>query len=113
MTGISGAETGQVLMGGTPWEFRDRYIENSPIFYLDRIETPLLIVHGSADITVAPFLGDELFVGLRRLGKEAEYAKYEGETHSPSDWSYANQVDLCGRIIAWFDKYLKSAQPPN
>ncbi|MGO9520064.1 MAG: S9 family peptidase [Candidatus Korobacteraceae bacterium] len=105
--GISIEEHGQGLMGGTPWQFRDRYIENSPIFYLDRAETPLLIVHGSADTTVAAFLGDEVFVALRRLGKEVEYAKYEGEGHSPIYWSYANQVDFCERVMVWFDTHLK------
>ncbi len=102
-------EHGQGLMGGTPWEFRERYVENSPIFYLDRVETPVLLVHGSKDSNIFPFLSDEVFVGLRRLGKEAEYAKYEGEEHSPISWSYANQVDLCSRMIAWFEKYLKGS----
>jgi dipeptidyl aminopeptidase/acylaminoacyl peptidase len=108
----STSEEGQGLMGGTPWEFRDRYIENSPIFYLNRIETPLLIVHGSDDDAIAPFLGDEVFVGLRRLGKQATYAKYQGEGHDPEAWSYANQLDFCNRVIAWFDKYLKASTPP-
>jgi dipeptidyl aminopeptidase/acylaminoacyl peptidase len=93
------------IMGGTPWQFRERYIENSPIFYFDRIETPLLIVHGSEDHVVDPFLGDQVFVALRRLGKEVEYAKYEGEGHVPT--SYANRVDLCNRVLAWFEKHLK------
>jgi dipeptidyl aminopeptidase/acylaminoacyl peptidase len=105
--GTSIAEQGQGLMGGTPWQFLKRYLENSPIFYLDRVETPLLIVHGASDTTVPPFLGDEVFVGLRRLGKKVEYARYEGEGHSPSYWSYANQVDFCNRMISWFDLYLE------
>lgn len=109
--GQSVAESGQALMGGTPWQFPQRYTENSPVFYLDRVETPLLIAHGTADETVAPFLGDEVFVGLRRLGKEVEYAKYEGEEHSPLYWSYVNQLDYCNRVIAWFDKYLKAPPP--
>jgi len=99
-------ENGQGLMGGTPWQVRERYIENSPIFHLDRIKTPLLIIHASADTAVAPFLGDEVFVALRRLGKEVGYAKYEGESHSPIYWSYPNQVDFCNRMIAWFDLHL-------
>ena len=105
--GTSIAEHGQGLMGGTPWEFRDRYIENSPFFYLDRVETPLLIVHGGLDLDVASFLGEEVFVALRRLGKQVEYAKYQGEEHSPAYWSYANQEDFCQRMIAWFDVHLK------
>jgi dipeptidyl aminopeptidase/acylaminoacyl peptidase len=99
----------QGMMGGTPWQYRERYIENSPIFYLDRVETPLLITHGSEDKTVAPFLADQVFVGLRRLGKEVEYANYEGAGHIPSTWGYANYVDFCERIISWFDRHLKVA----
>lgn len=106
---ISILETGQGLMGGGPWQYRERYIDNSPIYYLDRIKTPLLIVHGTEDQAVAPFLADEIFVGLRRLGKETEYAKYQGESHSPFYWSYANQLDYCRRIMGWFDKYLKGS----
>jgi dipeptidyl aminopeptidase/acylaminoacyl peptidase len=111
--GTSNLENGQNALGGTPWNVRDRYIENSPIFYMDRVETPLLIIHGSEDRVVAPFLGDEVFVALRRLGKQVEYAKYQGEDHSPLYWSYANQLDFCSRMLAWFDKYLNSVQPPN
>lgn len=100
-------ERGQGLMGGTPWQYRERYIENSPAFYLDRVETPLLLVHGTLDSDVAPFLGDQIFVGLRRLRKEVEYAKYIGEEHSPIYWSHANQLDFCKRWIDWFTRYLR------
>jgi dipeptidyl aminopeptidase/acylaminoacyl peptidase len=65
-----------------------------------------LIVNGGEDAAVAPFLGDEVFVGLRRLGKEVEYAKYAGEGHSPVYWSYANQLDVCARVISWLDEHL-------
>jgi dipeptidyl aminopeptidase/acylaminoacyl peptidase len=110
--GTSNLEHGQNGLAGMPWEVRERYIENSPIFYLDRVETPLLIVHGSNDTAVAPFLGDELFVDLRRLGNEVQYAKYGGEGHSPADeWSCTNQIDLATRMLAWFDKYLKPESP--
>jgi len=109
--GISIAELGKGLMGGTPWEFRERYIENSPLFFLDRVDTPVLLVHGGEDTTVGPFLADEVFVGLRRLGKEVEYAKYLGEGHSPVYWGYKNQADLCNRILSWFGKYLKEPVP--
>jgi len=111
--GSSLLEYGQDALGGTPWQSREKYIENSPIFFLDRVETPLLIVHGTDDSTVAPFLGDEVFVGLRRLGKDVEYTKYEGEGHSPLYWSYANQMDFCNRMIAWFEKYLKDRLTPG
>jgi dipeptidyl aminopeptidase/acylaminoacyl peptidase len=106
--GISIEEQGPGSLGGTPWAVRDRYIANSPVFFLDRIETPLLILQGGEDVTVDPFLADELFVDMRRLGKEAEYARYDGEGHSPLYWGYANQVDFCNRVIAWFDLHLKA-----
>jgi dipeptidyl aminopeptidase/acylaminoacyl peptidase len=102
-------EEGQGRMGGTPWQFRDRYIENSPVFYLDRVKTPLLIVHGALDNTVPPFLADETFVGLRRLGKEVVYAKYEGEGHWQGEWGYANQVDYWNRVIDWFKSHLQDS----
>lgn len=102
-------ETGQGLMGGAPWEFRDRYIENSPVFFLDRVKTPVLIVHGGGDKVVAPFLADQLFVALRRLGADVVYAKYAGEDHYPSMWSRQNQRDLGNRMLAWFDKFLSGA----
>lgn len=104
---ISNLEHGQDGLGGTLWDVRERYIENSPLFFLDRVETPVLVAHGGNDTTVAPFLGDELYVALRRLGKEVEYDKYEGEGHSPLDWSHANQSDLCQRMLDWFDRHLK------
>lgn len=100
-------EHGFDAMGGTPWEFRERYIENSPLFYFDRIVTPLLIIHGGTDNAVAPCLGDEVFVALRRLDREVEYAKYGGEGHSQLFWSRANQLDCWNRIITWFEKYLE------
>lgn len=106
--GTSNLEHGQDALGGTPWEVRERYIENSPIFYLDRVQTPLLVIQGSSDRGVAPFLADEIFVDLRRLGKAVQYAKYQGEGHGLDYWSYANQTDFCDRTIAWFDRYLRN-----
>ena len=100
-------EHGQNALGGSPWEVRERFVENSPLFYLDRTDTPLLIVQGADDTAVAPFLADEIFVGLRRLGKEAEYAKYGGEGHEPSYWSRPNQIDFCTRMLDWFEVHLR------
>ena len=95
-------------LGGTPWTVRERYVENSPIFYLDRVTTPLLIVQGDRDETVSPFLADEVFVDMRTLGKEVEYAKYVGEGHSPPEWHLEHQLDFCDRVTAWFQQYLKT-----
>ncbi len=105
--GLNWVEEGQGLMGGSPWQHRDRFIENSPFFYFDRVETPLLIIHGGSDETVPVVESHIAFGALRRLGKDVVFAEYKGEGHAPSTWTYPNRVDYCERIIAWFDKYLK------
>jgi len=105
--GVAWSEGGQGRMGGSPWEYRERYIENSPVFYLNRVETPLLIIHGTADDAVPAFLADQVFTGLRRLGKPVTYVRYEGEGHWEGSWSYANQVDALSRTLAWFERHLK------
>jgi len=101
------SETGQGGLGGTLWQNRDRYIENSPVFYLDRVQTPLLIVHGASDSRVINEQMDEVFVDLRRLGKEVSYANYGGEEHVEQEWGIANQKDYWNRVIDWFDTHLQ------
>jgi dipeptidyl aminopeptidase/acylaminoacyl peptidase len=105
------AESGQGRMGGSPWEVRERYLENSPIFQLDRVDTPLLIIHGTVDRAVAPFLTDQVFVGLRRLGKRVDYVRYAGEDHWEGQWGRPNQIDYLTRVIDWFDRYLCAGGP--
>lgn len=103
---IGWSEEGQGRMGGHPWQYFQRYVENSPVFYLDRVTTPLLIVHGALDDTVPPAQAEEVFVGLRRLGKEVVYARYEGEEHWQGTWGHANVVDYWERVLDWFDRHI-------
>src|SRR5688500_4413841 len=105
---IAWSESGQGRMGGSPWEFPERYIENSPVFYLDRVATPLLIVHGEQESAVPACLADEVFTGLSRLGKPVTYLRYRNEGHWEVPWSYGNQLYVLKRVIAWFDRYLKA-----
>jgi dipeptidyl aminopeptidase/acylaminoacyl peptidase len=104
---VGWAETGQGRMGGTPRQYRARYFENSPVFYLDQVKTPLLLVHGELDRAVPCQQAEEVFIGLRRLGKEVVYAKYTGEEHWPGTWSPANITDYWNRVIEWFDRHLQ------
>lgn len=101
--GVGYIEEGQGGMGGSLWEYRDRYRENSPLYFFDRIETPVMIVHGTLD-SLPVHLGDQIFVALRRLGKPSLYVRYEGERHGIAD--HANVVDYCNRMISWFERYL-------
>lgn len=105
--GIGWTESGQGGMPGTPWQYRSTYIENSPLFYLDRVETPLLIVHGALDEAVPVTESDSVFVSLRRLGKEVVYVKYAGEGHWEGEWGRPNVLDYWSRVISWFEDHLK------
>ena len=100
--GTSWAEEGQGRMGGPPWQFPERYVQNSPAFFLNKIETPLLISQGGMD--VSPFQADEIFVGLRRLGKKVVYVRYEYEGHGVEHPS--NRIDYWNRILEWFASHL-------
>src|SRR5438045_6614316 len=104
--GVNWSECDQGRMAGSPWEFRDRYIDNSPFFFLDRVRTPVLLLHGGADRTVVPARAEETFVGLRRLGRDVTLVEYAGEDHHPGSWSSADATDYWNRIFAWFEKYL-------
>jgi dipeptidyl aminopeptidase/acylaminoacyl peptidase len=104
--GVGLSEEGQLLLGGPPWQFPLRYLENSPVLHLDRVGTPVLIVHGVLDDFVPVAQSDELFVGLRRLGKQAVYARYEGEGHWQGSWGHANAVDYWNRVLEWFDQHI-------
>jgi dipeptidyl aminopeptidase/acylaminoacyl peptidase len=75
-------EQGQSRIGGTLWNKRDLFIENSPIFFADRITTPLLIMSNDTDGAVPWYQGIELFTAMRRLGKPAWLLSYNGEEHN-------------------------------
>jgi dipeptidyl aminopeptidase/acylaminoacyl peptidase len=105
------AEQGQGRMGGTLWDVRFRYIENSPVFYFDRVTAPILLIHGDSDRNVPSFLADQVFSSLRRLGKTVEYARYRGEGHWEAEWSLSNQVDYLERLTRWLDYHLRPVAP--
>ena len=99
-------EVGQAGMGGSLWEFPQRYIDGSPVFHLDQVETPLLLIHGDQDFV--PFeQAKEMFMGLARLEKEVVLLKYKEADHAPSFWSNEKLSDYWERILNWFDEYLK------
>lgn len=100
----------QSRIGGTPWEYPARYIENSPIFNIDKINTPLLIMHNDEDGHVPWYQGIEFFVSLRRLGKPSWFLNYNGEPHWPL--KLQNRIDFNIRMAQFFDHYLKGAAKP-
>jgi dipeptidyl aminopeptidase/acylaminoacyl peptidase len=103
-------EKTQSRIGGTLWEARDKYIANSPLFFADRINTPLLILHNDEDTAVPWYQGIELFVALRRLEKPAWMLNYNGDPH----WvmSDENRMDFAKRMQQFFDHYMKGDPLP-
>jgi dipeptidyl aminopeptidase/acylaminoacyl peptidase len=99
-------EKSQDRIGGTLWEYPERYIEHSAIFRLDRVKTPLLTISGDQDPNVPANQSRELYYALRRLGKEVEWVRYTNGGHRPPN-SVAESIDFENRIVAWYDKYLK------
>ncbi len=104
-------ERTQSRIGGTIWEYPLRYIENSPIFSVDRITTPLLMIHNDADDAVPWYQGIEYYLALRRLKKEVYMFSYNGEPHNLR--RRANQKDYTVRLQQFFDYYLKGAPKPE
>jgi dipeptidyl aminopeptidase/acylaminoacyl peptidase len=113
-TGISRQfqyERTQSRIGGTPWEYPIRYLENSPLFFTDKINTPILIMHNDKDSAVPWYQGIEWFSALRRLGKPAWMLNYRGEPHWPL--KPANRQDFQRRMSQFFDHYLQGAPVPR
>jgi dipeptidyl aminopeptidase/acylaminoacyl peptidase len=99
-------EGGIFACGGTLWENRDAYIENSPLFYLDRVHTPVLVICGTA-LPEEELQARQIFGALRRLGKQVELRLYRGEGHCPSTWTEPSSRDMSERIVAWFDMFAR------
>ncbi len=70
-------ERSQMRMASTLWQEPIKYINNSPIFSLDKVTTPILIMNNKGDIVVPWMQGVELFTGLRRLQKKAWMLQYD------------------------------------
>jgi dipeptidyl aminopeptidase/acylaminoacyl peptidase len=97
-------EEGQVGMKAPPWIDPARYVDNSPLFHVERVETPLMIIQGDIDYNSIG-QGEEFFTALHRLGKKARFVRYWGEGHGID--SPANVRDCSSRIQGWLDEFLK------
>lgn len=91
-----------------PWEEWDRLLERSPIYHVDKAETPLLILHGDADPRVSPMQSLELYrhIKVRKPETPVRLVWYPGEGHGNAQ--SAARYDYNLRMMEWFDTYLKS-----
>ncbi len=103
-------EMTQSRIGGSLWQYPMRYWENSPIFFADKVQTPVLILHNDEDGAVPWTNGIEYFMALRRLGKEAYLFNYVGAGHGLR--KRQNQKDWTRRMQEYFDHHLKGAPAP-
>jgi dipeptidyl aminopeptidase/acylaminoacyl peptidase len=97
-------------MGGTPWKFPQRYIQNSPLWCSDTVSAPVLLIHSDMDsFDVTSY--KEFFTSLYIQKKDARLLIYRGEGHAPS--SPANVRHMWKNIFSWFDGYLNVKRDSN
>ena len=101
----------QSRLAATPWSSPLRYLENSPLFTMDKVQTPILIMHNDADGHVPWYQGIEYFVAMKRLGKPCWLLNYTGEPHWPTNM--ANRIDFQRRMFQFFNHYLKNQKMPK
>jgi dipeptidyl aminopeptidase/acylaminoacyl peptidase len=107
---LTGDSTFPDLIGGmTPWQRPDAYVTLSPIFHLDKINTPLLLAVGDEE-SIQLIMMAELYNGLRYAGKDVTLLRYPNEGHG---FTGGALKDYWERVNAFFDKYLKPEHPPN
>lgn len=103
-------ERSQSRIGKTIWDAPELYVENSPLFHLPKVQTPLLIMANDADGAVPWYQGIELFTGLKRLNKPVWLLNYNGDDHNLT--KAANKMDLSIRMRQFFDHYLLDKPAP-
>ena len=93
------------------WDKPLRYLENSPIFHVDKVQTPLLIMSNDKDGAVPWYQGIEYFSAMRRLNKPCWLVVYNNEDHNLVERK--NRKDWSIRMQQFFDYYLKGAPMPK
>jgi dipeptidyl aminopeptidase/acylaminoacyl peptidase len=113
-TGMSRAfqyEKTQSRIGAPPWEAPLQFIENSPIFWVEKVKTPYLTIHNDADDAVPWYQAIEFFSAMRRLGKEAYFFNYNGELHGLRNRD--NMKHWTVHMDEFFDHYLLGKPKPE
>jgi dipeptidyl aminopeptidase/acylaminoacyl peptidase len=94
-------------VGGYPWSDKKLYEEKSPLTYVENIHTPLLLIHSEQDLRCPIEQSEQLFVFLKRLGREVRFARFPGETHELSRSGTPNRrMERLRLILDWFKEKL-------
>lgn len=104
-------ERTQSRIGGTPWTKPLQFIENSPLFAVDRVQTPYLTIHNDQDDAVPWTQAIEFFSAMRRLGKEAYFFNYNGALHGLRDREHTKHFTV--HLCEYFDHFLLGAPRPT
>jgi dipeptidyl aminopeptidase/acylaminoacyl peptidase len=98
---ITAPENGQDRIGGSLWEYPERYLAHSAILFADRITTPLMLITGDLDPNVPARQSMEMYYAMRRLEKEVVWVRYAQGGHSPPN-SVEETRDFWERILGWY-----------
>ncbi|MFC3034401.1 prolyl oligopeptidase family serine peptidase [Pseudoalteromonas fenneropenaei] len=104
-------ETGQSRIGKSLFEAPELYIENSPVFFADKVNTPILMMFGNKDDAVPYQEGIQYYLALRRAGKDVIFLEYEDEPHHLK--KFPNQVDFSIRMLEYYNHHLKGMPAPQ
>lgn len=88
-----------------PWSDRDLYVNQSPLYNADKVNTPLLFLHGDADNNVPVGESIQMFTALKLLGRPTSFVAVKDQDHHILD--YDKRIRWTDTIFAWFAKYLK------
>jgi dipeptidyl aminopeptidase/acylaminoacyl peptidase len=104
-------ERTQSRIGESLWQAPMKYLENSPVFWADRVRTPVMMINNDQDDAVPWYQGIEFYLSLRRLGKEVYMLNYNGERHNLAQT--ANARDFALRMHQFFEHHLKGEPMPE
>ena len=97
---------------GAPWESEADFKERSPITYVTKVTTPLMLIEGESDFRTPPaYGGEQMFRALKYLNKTAVMVRFPGETHELSrSGKPTHRVERLRHIVAWMDKYTQGQE---
>lgn len=92
----------------TPWEDLNKYMDMSPIKYVQNIHTPLLIIHSEQDLRCNIEQAEQLFTALKWMGREVRMIRFEGQSHGLSRGGHPHsRLERLRHIMSWFASYLQ------
>jgi dipeptidyl aminopeptidase/acylaminoacyl peptidase len=89
---------------GQPWNATETYRKSSPMTFVDKVKTPIMITHGEQDRRVAIAQAEEYYRALQRRGVEVVFLRFPREGHGIQEPNH--QIDLTQRQLEWFDSHL-------